>query len=575
MSAIPVRYRIRAIVGSVFRRPIIRSKNRFLHLARTACLETQQATRQRLLRLNQDSDFAREHGLNADLSVEQFRRQLTLTDYETYRPFIQSMQTGHHAALLGPNNRLLMYAITSGTTSEAKLIPVTTEFLKDYRRGWQNWGIAVMQDHPVLKQLRMVQITSNHQRYTTADGIPCGNISGLVTAMQKPIVRRLYSIPAAVAAIDDAEAKRYAVARFAYADRWVGMLITANPSTAAQLINFASARSELLIRDIYDGTLSGAEIPDSVRQQLRRYLKPDRWRASELQRVVQKTGQLRPSDCWPMMSQLGVWTGGSAAAYLPELQSTFGAVHIRDHGLHASEGRMTIPFDDDTAAGILDIQTHYFEFVPVPEITSACPVVLEAHELQPDTDYYILLTTSSGFYRYQIYDVVRCTGYYGTTPLLEFRHKGAHISSITGEKITESQVVAAVIQAAKQQSMSLSHFTLTPVWGQPPAYQLFVGDAAKASHQSIHSTALAAAVDAALQQLNCEYQEKRATDRLGPVCCELLPAEVWQQFTSNRLAASGGSVEQYKHPCLLPDPGFQSCFQTTAGLPPATPQIPI
>lgn len=543
----------------------MRSKNQFLHVARTACRETQQATRQRLLRLNQDSDFSREHGVTVELSVKQFRSRLPLSDYETWRPYIQRMQTGHHAALLGPGNRLLMYAITSGTTSGSKLIPVTTEFLKDYRRGWQNWGIAVMQDHPVLKQLRMVQITSNHQRCTTADGIPCGNISGLVTAMQKPIVRRLYSIPAAVAAIDDPAAKRHAVARFAYADRWAGMLITANPGTALQLIRCASAASETLIKDIQDGTLSCEELPTGVRQQLQRHLKPDRTRAIELRRVVEDTGQLLPSRCWPAMSQLGVWTGGSAAAYLPELRNIFGNIRIRDHGLHASEGRMTIPFDDETASGILDIQTHYFEFVPVSEIDSQSPVVLEAHELQLDTDYYILMTTASGLYRYNIYDVVRCTGYYGTTPLLEFRHKGAHISSITGEKITESQVVAAVIQAAHELSLSLSQFTLTPVWGQPPAYQLYIGcssehDAAKVG------AALAAAVDAALQRLNCEYHEKRSTDRLGALSCELLPAEIWQQFTNNRLAASGGSVEQYKHPCLVPDPDFQGCFRRAAGL---------
>ena len=63
-------------------------------------------------------------------------------------------------------------------------------------------------------------------------------------------------------------------------------------------------------------------------------------------------------------------------------------------------------------AGVLDITTNYFEFVPEDEIKNPQPTVLGAHELQVGRNYYILLTTSYGLYRYNIHDVVRCTGYH-------------------------------------------------------------------------------------------------------------------------------------------------------------------
>jgi len=37
---------------------------------------------------------------------------------------------------------------------------------------------------------------------------------------------------------------------------------------------------------------------------------------------------------------------------------------------------------------------------------------------------------------------------------------------------------------------------------------------------------------------------------------ELLPPHTWQQWDRKRLAKTGGTLEQYKHPCLIADPDF-------------------
>ncbi|MEO2013529.1 MAG: GH3 auxin-responsive promoter family protein [Fuerstiella sp.] len=560
MASIPLRNKIRAVVGSVFRRPMIRAKDKFLRTARVACRETQRQTLQRLLSLNGDSRFSREHSFAANLSVDSFRKRLAISDYEVFRPWIEQMQRGTHDALLGSNNKLLMYAITSGTTDTAKLIPITDHFVRDYRRSWQHWGIATHQSHPRMKLLRMVQIISSHNRCQTEDGTPCGNISGLVTCMQKPIIRKLYTVPGQAAQIGHADAKKYTTARFALADPSVGMFVTANPGTLLQLMEFSNANAARLIKDIHDGTLTDATLSRVEAESLRPFLKSSPVRAAELERIVSASGVLSPAECWPDLECLAVWTGGSAGAYTRQLRQTFGNLPLRDHGLHASEGRMTIPFEDNTSAGVLDIESHFFEFVPVDEIDSSNPVVMEAHELECDAEYFILLTTSSGLYRYNIFDVVRCNGFLGTTPLLEFRHKGQHLSSVAGEKISESQVVDAVEAACQQIDVPVRQFTLTPEWGHPPAYTLFVATARTDAAGRTALEKLAVTVDAALCQRNCEYSEKRSTNRLAMLRCEVVSPECWSRFTTNRLRASGGSAEQYKHPCLLPDPLFEGRF---------------
>jgi hypothetical protein len=523
----------------------------------------QRALLRDLLRLNQDSTFSKDYGLSASMTLAEFRQRIPVADYELIRPYVNRVAEGEASALLGSKNLLLMFAVTSGTTADSKLIPVTRRFLEDYRRGWQLWGIGTYSKHAILQKLNIVQISSSHRKFETTAGIPCGNISGLVATMQNPVVRTLYTIPASVAEIRDPDAKRYTTLRLALADPFVGMLITANPGTLLQLAEYASSQAEQLIRDIHDGGIRGCELPKHVRTSLRRSLKPSPARAGFLERILNDAGALHPRLCWPMLGVLGVWCGGSAAAYLARLREVYGDIAIRDHGLHASEGRMTLPLEDNSPAGVLEIQTHYFEFIPASEADTACPTVLEAHELSEGVEYFILLTTSSGLYRYNIRDVVRCVGFYGSSPILEFRHKGAHISSITGEKVAESQVVEAVHTATVDTGFEPRLFTLTPSWGVPPAYTLFV-ECADQSEAELHATLnrFAIAVDQDLCRRNLEYAEKRGTGRLGLLTSIRLDPTAWRRFTESRQVRTGGSAEQYKHPCLVPDPEFQSLFLT-------------
>jgi hypothetical protein len=254
---------------------------------------------------------------------------------------------------------------------------------------------------------------------------------------------------------------------------------------------------------------------------------------------------------------------------------------------------MTLPLEDNSSAGILEVQTHFFEFIPVGESESTQPVVLEAHELEEGREYFILLTTSSGLYRYNIQDVVRCAGFYGTTPILEFRHKGAHISSITGEKIAESQVVESVRTACSLTGLSPQIYTLTPCWGEPPGYTLYVGRSndKSASHRAVSGAGkdsggsdgsgrgplplaaqnnaqsqFAMALDEDLCRRNVEYGEKRHTGRLQMIRVQELSPDAWKSFTNLRQSGSGGSAEQYKHPCLMPDPQFEEKFLKACGL---------
>jgi hypothetical protein len=242
----------------------------------------------------------------------------------------------------------------------------------------------------------------------------------------------------------------------------------------------------------------------------------------------------------------------------------YGRVPVRDHGLSASEGRITIPFRDGTSAGVLDYTSQYFEFVPEEEHERPNPTVLEAHELIPGRNYFVLLTTSSGFYRYDIHDVVRCVGKEGEAPVLEFLNKGAHFSSITGEKLSEMQVALGVRRGFEELGLDLETFTIAPCWGDPPGYALLVETGIERQHHA----ALARAIDRHLGQLNFEYGNRLETHRLLPLVVREFPLGTWAAYRSARIGRLGGSLEQYKHPCLVSDLDFISnleALETHAG----------
>jgi hypothetical protein len=211
---------------------------------------------------------------------------------------------------------------------------------------------------------------------------------------------------------------------------------------------------------------------------------------------------------------------------------------------------------NDSSAGILDILTHYYEFIPEEEGDSQQPTVLGAHELLEGRHYFILPTTAYGLYRYDIRDVVRVTGFWGKTPLLQFLGKGNHFANLTGEKLSEHHVTRAMEVAVKACGSGPSVYSVAPCWDDvQPYYALFVerGD-------GIPSAGIAAFLrefERSLVEHNSEYESKRRSRRLGPVRLAVLSPGFWQQWDRERLVKSGGVPEQYKHPCLLGDLKFR------------------
>jgi hypothetical protein len=548
-------------VGRVISYPIRRQ----LRLFEAACQDpeaVQAALLLRILRKQSATAFGRDHHFADVRTLAEFRKNVPVAPYEYVAPYIERVQKGETDALLA-DRRVLMFALTSGTTASRKLIPVTDEYLAAYRRGWNMWGVKMYRDNRGRKVAMrpIVQMVGDPEEFHTEAGIACGNLSGYTAMVQKRLIRWMYAVPYVTGKIKDAKARYYVALRFSM-HRNVSQFMAANPSTLVQFARTLDAEKESLLRDFTDGTLrSDLDMPADVRDWLTRKLPRDPMRAAQLGAVAEKTGRLLPTDVWPAEGTvINTWTGGSMGPYLRQLPRYFGEPPLRDLGLLASEGRMTIPLEGGSSSGVLDIWSHFFEFIPEGEIDSPQPTVLGAHELAEGKSYFIVPTTAYGLYRYHISDLVRVTGFFGRTPLVEFLGKGHRFANLTGEKLSEYHVTRAMDAVAPRMHQPITAYSLAPIWDEKqPYYGLFLEEPDAADEATLRR--FLAEFDRQLGAENIEYAAKRESGRLGPVRALLIPPGTWAAWDRDRLASTGGSPEQYKHPCLIGDLTFRDTMR--------------
>lgn len=513
-------------------------------LSDRACANPSKAQRSfllRLLRRNAGTAFGRAHDFSRIRTEADFRQHVPVREYEDYRPYIKRIIAGERNILTeeGP----FMLTLTSGTTTEPKYIPVTHALQKQTAALMSEWLYRAERDHKALLDYASLGIVSRAVEGYTPTAIPYGSASGLIYKNIPGFIRRAYALPYMVSELDDYDERYFVAARFALARR-VSFIATPNPATLLRLAEVAAENQERLVRATRDGAL-GVESAKQrdVCERLAYMLRPDRERALELEHAIKTSGFLRPADCWPDLQLIGCWTGGSAGTKINRLARFYGDVPLRDLGYMASEGRITVPFEDGTAAGIPALRTSYYEFIAEEEMDCERPSVLSIHELEAGRRYSILLTTTGGLYRYKINDIVEVTGFHNCAPLLSFIRKGGEMTDITGEKMHVNHLIAAVANVARRFRLNIEQFRVAPDYSAC-RYEIFLELERAVAHAFLRDEVLPA-LDSALASVNVEYDQKRRSKRLAQLRMHLM-ARGWAAREMRRHILAGRRDTQYK-----------------------------
>jgi GH3 auxin-responsive promoter len=531
--------------------------------------ETQDRLLLEIIERNRSTRFGREHRFKSIGSLSDYHNQVAIADYERLRPYVELVNKGERHALTA--EPIDMFMMTSGSTGEPKLIPVTAKTRENHRQLTRLWYYRALADHRDLFNGKLLGVVSPAVEGETAGGIPFGAASGLIYRSSPRWIQNAYAAPYLISEIKDFEAKYYLIMRLAL-EQDISFFGTPNPSTILKLVQSASQNKYDIIKDIHDGTITSRfDLSAQVRASLASRLGKNLPRARRLESLIKHDGALRPKEYWPRLQLIGCWKGGSAGVRLKEFAGWFAkTTPVRDLGYMASEAQMTLPVFDSGSAGILAIDKNFYEFIPESEINSSAPTTLTCSELEEGHLYYVILTTPGGLYRYDINDVVRVAGFYNQTPLIEFVRKGRDVTSITGEKLHVNQLIGAMDRAQRASAVAVQHFRACADV-EKSLYVLSVElDGVMPSRESLLQ--LLQEIDVGLRELNIEYAQKRDSRRLGaPALCVMKPG--WFERKAQIILQRGDRDTQFKAQllCTTPeDPDEIQFMVQSAGAAPIT-----
>lgn len=463
-----------------------------------------------LVHRNRKTAFGREHNFGEITSYQDYAAAVPVQTYETLRPYIERQQKNGEQALTAAAP--VLYAQTSGTTASPKLIPLLDETLAGHKRTQATQSYALFCAEPEVFLGRILGIVSPAVEGHLDSGLPFGSASGHVSRSMPRRARARYVLPEEVLAIDDYELKYQVIVSLALACPDITCIATANPSTLLKLMSVFREHRESLLRDITRGECSWADRLTSAQLAVilpRLACSPER--TSELESLL-RIENPSIADIWPRLRLISTWTGGSCGIALEAVKQVLPpTVRIAELGYMSSEFRGTVTVHEDSNAGAPTIEQNFFEFVEQDAWDSGQPRFLTVDALEDGRQYYIIVTTSGGLYRYFMNDIVEASGRFESTPCIRFIQKGTGVTNITGEKLHESQVIGAVRSAEKELGRASVFFVMLADV-QRARYHLFV-EWPEAT--SIQVERLRDGIERELLSRNIEYAQKRESGRLG------------------------------------------------------------
>ena len=500
---------------------------------------TQEALLKRILQREEDTDFGRRHGFAGIANFRDYRETVPVQDYESLRPDIERQRTTGCPRLT--QAQPVIYARTSGTTAAPKDIPVTRAGLERYARGQRLMAYALNRAAPLARG-KILGIGSAAVEGRFFCGTPYGSASGMIYKSMPRILRSKYVLPPEVFEIADYDARYLTMAALALAATDVTAVLTANPSTLLKLQSVIQANADRLIEAVARGRL---DLPPDLAQEswqsIRQAFRPDAARARQLDAILRCGDDWSFAHIWPDLQAIATWKGGSCGFALQPLATKLPErVRLLELGYLASEMRGTVLADPERDLCLPLLQENVFEFVARADWEQGRQRFLGLDELAADRKYYLFVTTQDGLYRYDMNDIVECRGHYEGTPYLAFVQKGRGVTSITGEKLAESQALEAVRQARRVCAAQIGFFVLLADEIRA-GYRFFFEGAS----DDLDVRALSHQVERALRRLNVEYDAKRASGRLAPMSCRRLRAGTAEAYRKACVAA-GQRDAQFK-----------------------------
>ena len=396
---------------------------------------------------------------------ENFAQRVPLNDYDSLKPYIERMRHGEPDVLW--KGHVHWFAKSSGTTHDkSKFIPVSPRGLKHihYKGGTDSVAIYLHRHNPEsrLFEGKALILGGSHQPDANLPQSLAGDLSAILLENTSSFVNHFRVPSKPTALLSDFEQKRLKIA-----EETVGQNVT---------------------------NLSG--VPS--------------WMMGVIRTVLEKTGASTLDEVWP---NLEVFFHGGVAftPYREQYRRIIPSERMHYvETYNASEGFFGIQDLSDNPGLLLMLDYDvFYEFIPVEEVGKAQPRIIPLWEVEPHRNYAMVITTSCGLWRYQIGDTVR----FDSVRPYRFRISGRTKCFINafGEELMVDNAEQGLDRACRLTGAEVEEYTAAPVFMDSEGHcrHQWVVEFRK---QPASVEAFADALDAALKELNSDYEAKRYKD---------------------------------------------------------------
>ncbi|MFZ5563332.1 MAG: GH3 family domain-containing protein [Thermodesulfobacteriota bacterium] len=391
-----------------------------------------------ILKTVKNSESGRHYGLTGDESVEMFRTKVPLTEYTHWEKMIERQRkTGEPVLSASPCER---YQPTSGSTSSIKWIPYTRQFLAQ---------VDAFISPMIYRMYRQYPGVRKGMHYWSLSWIPTelrGNISPNINDDLKllPWWKRIFmsltmAVPGGVAHAPTSQASMFATACYLCAARDLSLVSVWSPTFLLNLIDLIHSHRKEIAMVLASGEWGGE-------QQSLAYLPCPRSHrgADALKNWGTTLSPKNLSRLWPALSVISTWDTWTSTAWAKELKRLFPFAAIDGKGLLATEGIVSMPFDNQYP---LSYQCHFYEFMDWHSGD-----ILYAWELEKGQVVQPVLTTGAGLLRYCLHDKLEVTGFLERCPCFLFLGRSDGVD-LVGEKLSPEAAQHLLGLVAKNQGI--------------------------------------------------------------------------------------------------------------------------
>jgi GH3 auxin-responsive promoter len=513
----------------------------------------------KLLNAYQHTELGRSYKIGEVKTIDQFRDRIPVLPYSSYESYTERIANGEQNILT--SDPVVYLNLTSGSTSKQKLIPVTKRFQNSLRQAnLTSIGFLHAALHSQGRKFGKLLATNSVQLVgTTSGGIDYGTASVGVLRMGKFVYEQLFAHPYETLQPGDSLARHYICLLFALGNPNLRGIGANFPMLVLRICNYLELYAEDLIKDLEMGKIaSWLQLEPEVRNLLERQMVANPRRAAQLREIYQSNGILTPKLAWSDLSFVATARGGTSDFYFERFPTYFGDTPGFGAVYSSAEGTFSINHDLNTDGSILAIESGFFEFIPQDQWEATHPQTILATEVKPGELYRILVTNYSGFYRYDIGDVVEVVGFYAQAPLLVFRYRRGGLLSSTTEKTTEFHVTQVMQELQQKFSVFLEDFCITLSDETiPPAYLVNIELAAGETLADFAD--FLTAFDLLLQENHTSYAIKRPDTIPHPRLRILAPGSF--AIVRQRQLLKGIPDSQLKFPHISSDRNFLAGLQ--------------